>query len=86
MHALSTAAKQVANWQYLTLLLKPSSFMHLCTLLKGLVLEWPGNPWRIFKNLSEDNLKILNVISQALNQNASQWIIHFEMNSSEEFY
>jgi len=35
MHALSTAAKQVANWQYLTLLLKPSSFMHLCTLLKG---------------------------------------------------
>jgi len=83
MHALSTAAKQVANWQYLTLLLKPSSFMNGGLLKGGLVLEWPGNPWRICKNLSED---ILNVISQTLNQYVSQWIIYFEMTSNEEFY
>lgn len=33
-----------------------------------------------------ENLKILNVISQALIQYTYHWSIHFEMNSSEEFY
>lgn len=45
--------------------------------------------WQTLENLQElrrENLKILNVILQALIQYAYQWNIHFEINSSEEFY